>query len=215
MAIGACMYIIALTCTHWPCVDHMQVKISPLRQVLVVGPNEMKTLQKVNWHIHSHTKMRTYTDTHTIMHWLILYIYPCCPDFLVFHYTGCSAGEVLPSGHRTPSTSPGLPHSKLNARMDPECTNGVTWVTPFTSPPCAILLPHCLSLFLFPCRSMLRNALLWNKSWRRHFSDLSNMIVANAYHGTPTQVTAVYILTCVCMTIAQQSSFNVQTCKSL
>lgn len=49
---------------------------------------------------------------HTNMHTqsLLLFILPHSQPL---HPSGCSVGEILSSGHRTPSTSAGLPHSKL------------------------------------------------------------------------------------------------------
>ena len=83
------------------------------------------------------------------------------------------------------------------------------------SPPHAIILPHCLSLFLLPCRSTLRNDLLWNKSWRRHFqTDLSNRTVANAYRGTLTHATTAYIHMHSKL-LHHNSSFNLHTCSHL
>ena len=58
----------------------------------------------------------------------------------------------------------------------------------FTVPsPSAVLIPHCLPLFLLPYRSMLRNDLLWNKSWRRHFSDLSSRTVTDMFLSSSLQ----------------------------
>ena len=80
----------------------MQVGTSPLRQSPAVEPNEMKHLQKVSYCI-------LHTNTHTHACTIILDVF----SLLLSDLTDCPVGGVLSSGHRTPSTSTGLPHSEL------------------------------------------------------------------------------------------------------